>query len=473
MENNNEKIKLSDRTVLINTKNGVYAYNSLLGGLRLLSNEELTFIQNISIYSEMEEYNNVKEELSKNGLISYYSQRSEYDVLVKAVSEYKERVKDGKSITKLLLAVTDKCMLRCRYCYVPEAACSNVVEKNINEDMCWDVAQKSIDEFYKIIQRNHNKKVHVRFHGGEPLVNFNIIRQSMDYIEAKFQDVDVMFHMNTNGVLMTKEIAEYFVAHNINIEISIDGLQEVHDNLRPFHNGKGSFDSAVRCIRMLLDSGFDTSKMNFAVTLNNKNLNELSKIIDLAAELNIKDIEINTLLFESEWDILDDIDKRVEVLLNARIYGASKSIRVTGKWFKLLERLYTPVINYCGRMGQQIGVDANGDVFLCTGYLQKFGNINSLNEIFNKQEYINVAIRGVGNIKECIGCEIEGACAGGCAAAVVKTHNNVYHAEKKECEFRKKMVKKLIENIDLLKGEGISFEEVDSSYVPTIHDHIR
>ena len=104
--------------------------------------------------------------------------------------------------------------------------------------MTWSTAKKAIDAFYNIIQKGDNKKVHVRFHGGEPLIQYKLIRQCIEYINNKSENVEVRYHMNTNGVLMNQEMAEFFANQNMNIEVSIDAQKEIHDNLRPFASGK-------------------------------------------------------------------------------------------------------------------------------------------------------------------------------------------------------------------------------------------
>jgi radical SAM protein with 4Fe4S-binding SPASM domain len=168
---------------------------------------------------------------------------------------------------------------------------------------------------------------------------------------------------------------------------------------------------------------------------------------------------------------LDKVEDRINCLVEARIYGAEQGIQVTGKWFKLLERLYKPVLNYCGRMGQQFAVDLDGNVFLCTGYFRNFGKIENWEQIIKDKEYINLALRIVGQLPECKNCPIECVCAGGCPASAESSYGSFYSKESKECEFRTKMVQALIKNID--KVSKIDLDEVDSSYVPTLEKYKR
>jgi hypothetical protein len=79
-------------------------------------------------------------------------------------------------------------------------------------------------------------------------------------------------------------------------------------------------------------------------------------------------------------------------------------------------------------------------------------------------------MRGIGNIEGCKDCMIEGACAGGCTAAVIAENGTFDVPEYKECEFRKLMAKKLIENMDRIICEEINFEEIDKTYVPIVNN---
>lgn len=459
--------------------NNIYAYNSVLGNLCKLSKKELKLIQKIlnNEYIDEKKYDNEIIRLKRNNFLK--TEINEYELIQPILQHYRDDVSSGKSITKLLLYVTGNCMLNCSYCYIDNAQDMNVNQSGelncSKKNMDWDVAKKSIDVFYDIITKNKQKKVHIRFHGGEPFINFKIIKKSIDYINEKFKDIEVIFHTNTNGIAMTDEIIDYWIEkshigkHSTDLEISIDGPRKCHDLLRKYPNGNGSYDKAIITVKKLITRGYPTDKINIATTLNKFNYKHLKELIDITKDLGLKAIEINTLIFESSYDFLDKVEERINCLLEARIYGAENNIQVKGKWFKLLERLYNPVLNYCGRMGQQFGVDLDGNVFLCTGYFKNFGKIENWKDIIKNKEYINLALRIVGQLPECKGCPIECVCAGGCPASAENSYGSFYSKESKECEFRKKMVVKLLENID--KVSRVDLEEVDSSYVPTIEKY--
>ena len=473
-----EQIKLSQHLVLVEADNGyMYAYNSILGGLKKLTNEELDLIKRIQENKEIElkKYETEITNLKKLNFLKTVN--DEYELMKPILKNYRKDVSNGDSITKLLLYVTGNCMLRCSYCYIDDAHEMEQKETDLNcgtGNMTWEVAKKSIDVFYQIIMKNKQKKVHIRFHGGEPFLNFNIIKKTINYVNEKFKDIEVIFHTNTNGICVTDEMIDFLVEksnygkHSFDLEVSIDGPKDCHDKLRKYPNGTGSFDKGIETIKRFIDKGFPLNQIDCAATLNKYNYTRLREFIDVAKKIGLTAVEINTLIFESEYDFLDKVDDRVECLIDARIYGVEQGIHVTGKWFKLLERLYKPVLNYCGRIGQQFAVDLDGNVFLCTGYFRNFGKIEEWEKIIKDNEYINLASRIVGQMEECKDCPIECLCAGGCPASAESSYGSFYNKESKECEFRTKMVEKLIKNIDKVSNQKIKLDEVDPSYNPTI-----
>ena len=461
-----KKYKLSKHLVIVESDSKKWAYNSLFGGLRTLSNEEIDIITKIkeNNYEKMDDEILIKLQSDK---FVYDSEIDEYTNLQDIKEKYKASVLRGDSISKLLLNVTSDCNLRCKYCYL------NDVEKHCNQikkqNMTWITAKKAIDIFYNIIRKGNKKKVHVRFHGGEPLIRYELIKQCIEYINNKFDDIEVRYHMNTNGVLMNQEMAGFFAKQNINIEVSIDAPKEIHDMLRPYASGIGSFDKGMNAIKLLLKNKMPQANLNIATTLTENNVNHLRDLVDLCLNLGLKDLEINTLLFKSKYDVFN-IKKRADALLDIRSYGVTKGVRVTGKWFKLIERLNDTVLNYCGRFGQQISVDADEGVYVCTGYLHKYTMLDTIDDLFKDKDYFAAAMRCVGNIDGCKDCEIEGACAGGCTAAVIAENGNFNSPEYKECEFRKIIVKKLIKNMNSIVCGEIDFKTIDKTYVPIVND---
>ena len=93
--------------------------------------------------------------------------------------------------------------------------------------------------------------MNITFYGGEPLLNFSLIRKSVAYAIEIFQKQKIMFSITTNGTLITPEIAKFCSTNNINILLSLDGPKEIHDRYRKTSNGNGSYQNTIRGLRYL------------------------------------------------------------------------------------------------------------------------------------------------------------------------------------------------------------------------------
>jgi uncharacterized protein len=146
-------------------------------------------------------------------------------------------------ITKMELVHTEGCNLGCTYCF----------EKNIlgYKKMPKSIALRAIDLFFEYSRdQSHLSITHF---GGEPTLNFSAIQYTTEYAEsiAKKMNKTVKFHMTSNGVLITEEMAEYFAKHNIMVLLSCDGLQQSHDRFRQDKAGHGTFEHVMKCLNLL------------------------------------------------------------------------------------------------------------------------------------------------------------------------------------------------------------------------------
>lgn len=145
---------------------------------------------------------------------------------------------------QLILNMTEDCNLRCKYCYLSEVY--DYTRNRTCNTMSFDVAKRAINQFMTKIRKtmtfNPGKKAAVTFYGGEPLMNFSVLKSSVEYINKEYSDVDVLYNITTNGTLLNEEYAKFLTDNNFVISVSFDGSKENHDRNRVFANGTGSFD---------------------------------------------------------------------------------------------------------------------------------------------------------------------------------------------------------------------------------------
>ena len=140
-------------------------------------------------------------------------------------------------IGMLTIQVTQACNLRCRYC--PYSGGYNN-RKHSNQKMSLDMAKKGINFLWE-----HSidcEEVNIGFYGGEPTIEFNLIKDCVEYSKEKFEGKNVRFSITTNGTIITNDMMEFFCKNDFVIMISLDGPKEIHDKNRVFADESGSFE---------------------------------------------------------------------------------------------------------------------------------------------------------------------------------------------------------------------------------------
>lgn len=176
--------------------------------------------------------------------------------------EYEELVVG--SCEQLIIELTEKCNLRCKYCIYNEHHPSfrGFGYKNISID----VVKKAID--YVLSKTNRNRFA-LTFYGGEPLINFDVMKKSIDYAIEKYPHISFDIGFTTNLTLLNKEMITYFnTLDNIHILCSIDGPKEYHDKYRINVNGDGTHYKTIEGLKLLLDNFYEYGNPNKGISIN-------------------------------------------------------------------------------------------------------------------------------------------------------------------------------------------------------------
>ncbi len=106
------------------------------------------------------------------------------------------------------------------------------------------------------LKKNSSKSggVSIIFYGGEPLLNFPVIKKSIEYSKTKFTDQEISFSMTTNGTLITPEISHFLFKNNVSVKASIDGPESIHDRYRKNSRGKGSYQETLKGLKHLYNT---------------------------------------------------------------------------------------------------------------------------------------------------------------------------------------------------------------------------
>ncbi|MCD6505133.1 radical SAM protein [Candidatus Poribacteria bacterium] len=168
----------------------------------------------------------------------------------------------------ITLNVTEDCNMRCRYCIY--SGSYKGMRKHNKKYMSFQTAKKAIDQLLEhSFDRRKNKQINIGFYGGEPLLNFKLIRESIEYVESRIDPDLITYNITTNGTVLNDRIIDFLIAHDVNLLVSLDGPKHRHDRYRVFPDGRGSFDIVVRNLMRIRDRNPDyfRFKVNFSVVI--------------------------------------------------------------------------------------------------------------------------------------------------------------------------------------------------------------
>jgi uncharacterized protein len=156
----------------------------------------------------------------------------------------------SNSLGMIQLEVTERCNLRCAYCLYGDQY--KYKRNHGTRDMDYDLARKAIDHL--AVSSGNNQDVAVTFYGGEPLLRVPFVKACVAYARTRLRDKEPKFSVTTNATLIDKETARYLASEEINVHVSIDGPEEIHNQYRVNTRDVGSFKWTISGLKNLIDA---------------------------------------------------------------------------------------------------------------------------------------------------------------------------------------------------------------------------
>lgn len=302
----------------------------------------------------------------------------------------------------LVLWTTGRCNLQCKYCYASE-----IREK---KDMSFDTARKAID-------RLKGARLKIQFTGGEPLLNFPLIRQVCDYVREN--DIQASFQLQTNGTLIDREMALELKRLGIGLGVSMDGAPDVNEKLR------GKTDALLKGMNHLAQLGI---KVNLNSVVTSQNADRLWELADVALYFgNVAGIGLDLLRNAGSAKVNShEIQNATPSQLREALYSlhercvtvsalAGKRIHVRSireAHFRLQSEKYTCTKNYCyAAVGCSYVVLPNGDVYPCGSLIGDPGYY--MGNVLGVDPVKAIALKH-GEPADCGDCRYHSVCVGAC-----------------------------------------------------------
>jgi uncharacterized protein len=270
---------------LFRTPNRCYCYDAVCGQIFIISETSFAYLSELLRGNDIENEPEEITQLKNSGFLS----NSPVETLRHPYTKYLELMLSRK-LDHITLQVTQNCNLRCRYCIYSESN-GKLQRHHSPKKMTWETAKRALDFLWE--HSIDSEEMSVSFYGGEPLLEYPLIKKCIAYSKVRFRGKKLRFNLTTNSTLLTDEMVHYFARNNVDIMISLDGVKDINDRNRVFAGGKGTFDTIMHRIHRIREI-----EPEYAKTVKISMVMDPSNDFDCINELTINycDIEPNALL---------------------------------------------------------------------------------------------------------------------------------------------------------------------------------
>lgn len=356
-----------------------------------------------------------------------------------------EIVRERKTVVKALcLHIAHDCNLACRYCFAEEGE-----YHGRRALMSHEVGKRALD--FLIANSGSRRNLEVDFFGGEPLMNWQVVKGLVAYgrEQEKIYDKRFRFTVTTNGVLLNDEIQEFINREMDNVVLSLDGRREINDAMRPFRSGKGSYDLIVPKFQRLAESR-SQEKYYIRGTFTRNNLDFGEDVLHFA-QLGFKQISMEPVVGDEsdpyairEEDIpaiKEEYDRLAKIMIEKEKKGEGFN------FFHFMIDLdggpcVAKRLSGCGSGTEYLAVTPWGDLYPCHQFVgQEEFLMGNVDEGIVRPEIAD-AFRScsVYSKEKCRGCFAKFYCSGGCMANAHHFHGTIHNTYDIGCEMQRKRV---------------------------------
>lgn len=419
------------------------------GGVHIV--DELTYdlLDNIEPPFEDKCPENVVEKLSKayskEDIESCYEEIVELynDKILFSEDDYEKYAKYSVAspVKAMCLNIAHDCQLRCKYCF----ASTGDFGKG-RKLMSYETGKHAID--FLLENSGDRPNLELDFFGGEPLMNFKVVKQIVEYARSREAEYNKKFRftITTNGLLLDDEKIEFINREMSNVVLSIDGRKEVNDYFRVLPNGQGCYDMILPKYKKLVEGRGD-KEYYVRGTFTNKNL-DFSNDVFALYDAGFDQISVEPVVGESDEYALTEKDlpavfKEYEVLANRLLENEKKGKKFNFFHFMLdLDQGPCAIkrLRGCGCGNDYVAITPDGDIFPCHQFVgideYKMGNIDE--GTFNQDMKKEFASAHVYSKPDCKKCWAKFYCSGGCNANNYQYMGDIHNAHKISCQLEKK-----------------------------------
>ena len=344
----------------------------------------------------------------------------------------------------VVMNVTNQCNLSCSYCYEygeDRIASPEAKTKFMSEE----TARSTVD--FLLNQSPGRRLVHLTFFGGETLLNFKVVKASIEYARTRAAEMGkyIDFSMTTNATMLTSEIIGFLADNNVGVTVSVDGPKESNDRFRVFHNGKGSYEVIAPKIKELI-SAHRSRPIGARVTLTAQVADVKGIYRHLTEEMGFDEVgfapvttspvRLYAIGNKGLDNVLDQFKELaaeyLECALEDKHHGFSNVNDTLQELHQGVSKAYP-----CGAGLGLLGVAPSGDIGLCHRFVDspagKLGHIDS--GIDHEAQAAHLARAHINTKYDCHTCWARPVCSGGCYHEAYVRYGDTAHANLHYCDW--------------------------------------
>ncbi|MBQ1410199.1 MAG: radical SAM protein [Oscillospiraceae bacterium] len=357
---------------------------------------------------------------------------------------------DDDTLYKLILNVTNVCNLNCRYCY---AGGGNY--RSAEGLMDIDIAKQAVDLFYSKFKRISL----IQFFGGEPLLNEPVIRFVCEYITSLYDTGKIehlpLFGTISNGTIFSEELAETIKKYNISLTLSIDGPKDVHDCMRVFNCGRGTYDTISETISRFRDSNVHPTMVEatYNIAHEQKGYSVKDTVKHIKEECHIPEVHIVPVTGNEKYALsnLDSfVDSVSEVFREKAETRKDYSYSLINRIVDGLKKRKTAPY-FCTAGVSSLSVSSKGDLYPCFMFTDNpdffMGSIFEGRAVFDNPRFLAIREKSLAFSKfeaeQCRDCFNNRICTG-CLGENYYSTGDAFHTAQDTCDMNKAMTEQVL-----------------------------
>ncbi|OOO00203.1 MAG: thioether cross-link-forming SCIFF peptide maturase [Epulopiscium sp. Nele67-Bin004] len=419
------------------------------GAIHIVDDIAYHIVEDVLALSQDEVVNKYKDKFAKSDILTaieeLYSLREEE--MLGTVDTYEDLVPAFMArnpvVKALCLHVAHDCNLACKYCFASEGEYHG--ERSL---MTAEVGKASID--FLIKNSGHRKNIEVDFFGGEPLMNFGVVKEVVEYARSKEAEANKNFRftMTTNGILLNDEIIAFLNEHMHNVVLSLDGRPEINDQMRPTCNGRGSYDVIVPKFKKLVESR-NNKQYYIRGTFTHNNLDFSQDVLHMA-DAGFGEVSVEPVVAPSDKGYAlqdEDIEKlceEYETLAKEMLRRHKEDGECFNFFHFMVDLTGGPCVHKrlagCGSGTEYLAATPEGDLYPCHQFvgMEEFKMGDVWEGVTNVDRRKQFEASNVYTKDDCTKCWAKLHCSGGCAANSYNFNGNIDSTYEIGCALQKK-----------------------------------